>query len=260
MRKVLFLVFSVFALAVLPMAPASAIQCVPYAREVSGIHLKGDAWQWWDAAAGVYARGSAPRVGAVLVFSRQGRMSHGHVSVVTKVISNRMVLVDHANWAPARGNGRGKVSHAVPILDVSPHNDWSQVRVWYRPVGQYGNRVYRTEGFVYGSPGSRKPHGAIRMASLHGGGLPHAPLPRPLNAHGGDHLNAHGGDHLNAHGGDHLNARGGDHLNARGGDHLNGRPSMAGLVTVGNYAFHPRPRPTQVAAAIGSKPHHSRGI
>ena len=76
-------------------------------------------------------------------------MRHGHVSVVTRVVSARVVLVDHANWAPARGEGRGKVARAVPVLDVSPNNDWSQVRVWYRPAALYGNRVYNTQGFVY---------------------------------------------------------------------------------------------------------------
>mgnify|MGYP006966063517 FL=1 len=30
---------------ILGVAPAAAIQCVPYAREVSGLNLKGNAWQ-----------------------------------------------------------------------------------------------------------------------------------------------------------------------------------------------------------------------
>jgi len=130
-------------------SPASAIQCVPYAREVSGLQLKGDAWQWWSAAAGVYERGRAPREGGVLVFSRQGSMRHGHVSVVTRVVSNRVVLVDHANWAPTRGRGRGEVTTNVSVLDVSPKNDWSQVRVWHSPTGQMGARTNPTYGFIY---------------------------------------------------------------------------------------------------------------
>ncbi len=141
-------------LAVLPLVPAEAVQCVAYARAISGIHLSGDAWQWWGNAAGTYARGATPRRGAVLVFARQGHMRHGHVSVVTKVVNSRMVLVDHANWAPARGAGRGKVTQAVPVIDVSRHNDWTRVRVWYRPAKQYGNRIYRTKGFVYDRPAS----------------------------------------------------------------------------------------------------------
>lgn len=165
MRKVLLLLVSALALVGVSV-PAFAIQCVPYAREVSGINLKGDAWQWWHAAAGLYDRGRTPREGSVLVFSRQGSMRHGHVSVVTRVVSSRLVLVDHANWAPARTSGRGEVATAVPVLDVSPRNDWSQVRVWFHPAKDFGNRVYRTEGFVYQprNGGAKRP--AIHQAAL----------------------------------------------------------------------------------------------
>lgn len=140
-------------------AAMPSMQCVTYARDASGLNLKGDAWRWWDAAAGVYERGRAPREGSVLVFKRQGRMSHGHVSVVRRVVNGRELLVDHANWAPHRSPGRGQVARAVPVVDVSPNNDWSQVRVFYRPVGELGSRVYQTQGFVYrpGSGGHRAP-------------------------------------------------------------------------------------------------------
>lgn len=166
MRKALLLLVSALVLAGLS-APAFAIQCVPYAREVSGINLKGDAWQWWNAAAGLYDRGRTPKDGAVLVFTRQGSMRYGHVSVVTRVISNRLVLVDHANWAPARTSGRGAVTTAVPVLDVSAKNDWSQVRVWFHPAKDFGNRAYRTDGFVYQpkAEGAKRP--AIHQAALH---------------------------------------------------------------------------------------------
>jgi len=40
----------------------------------SGIALRGDAWTWWDAAAGRYERGHAPRSGSVLVLSRTSRL------------------------------------------------------------------------------------------------------------------------------------------------------------------------------------------
>lgn len=149
MRKYLLLTAYAVALTVATIAPASAIQCVQYAREVSGINLKGDAWQWWNAATGVYDRGRTPKDAAVLVFTRQGSMRYGHVSVVTRVLSNRLVLVDHANWAPARTAGRGAVTTAVPVLDVSPKNDWTQVRVWFQPNNDFGTRVYRTDGYVY---------------------------------------------------------------------------------------------------------------
>lgn len=166
MRKSLLLLVSALLLATVA-APAFAIQCVPYAREISGINLKGDAWQWWNAAAGIYERGRNPKDGAVLVFNRQGSMRHGHVSVVTRVISSRLVLVDHANWAPARTAGRGAVTTAVPVLDVSAKNDWSQVRVWFHPSADFGNRAYRTDGFVYQpkAEGAKRP--AIHQAALH---------------------------------------------------------------------------------------------
>lgn len=147
-------VVATMALAV-PQSAEAAMQCVTYARDASGLNLKGDAWRWWDAAAGVYERGTAPREGAVLVFKRQGRMSHGHVSVVRRTINSREVLVDHANWAPHRSPGRGQIAESVPVIDVSPRNDWSQVRVFYRPAGELGTRVYLTQGFVY-RPGSSR--------------------------------------------------------------------------------------------------------
>lgn len=166
MRKILLLLVSALVLAVQSNV-AHAIQCVPYAREISGINLKGDAWQWWNAAAGLYERGRAPKDGAVLVFTRQGSMRHGHVSVVTRVISPRLVLVDHANWAPVRTTGRGEVTRAVPVLDVSPKNDWSQVRVWFQPAKDFGNRAYRTDGFVYQPKIEGTPRPAIHQAALH---------------------------------------------------------------------------------------------
>lgn len=165
MRKCLLLIVSALALVAVG-TPASAIQCVPYARELSGINLKGDAWQWWNAASGVYDRGRTPKDGAVLVFTRQGSMRHGHVSVITRVISNRLVLVDHANWAPARTLGRGAVTTAVPVLDVSPKNDWTQVRVWFHPANDFGNRVYRTDGYVYQPRDPRLSRPAVHQVAL----------------------------------------------------------------------------------------------
>jgi hypothetical protein len=130
-------------------AEAQALQCVPFAREQSGISLRGDAWTWWMAAAGQYDRGQAPRPGAVVVFKKHGSMSHGHVAVVAEVINSRKVMVDHANWAPHRGRGRGQVAKMVVVTDVSPRNDWSQVRVWNEASGELGQRVYPTYGFIY---------------------------------------------------------------------------------------------------------------
>ncbi|MFT8245069.1 CHAP domain-containing protein [Roseomonas sp. BN140053] len=121
--------------------------CVPFARERSGIRLGGDAWQWWDAAAGRYARGGPPRPGSVLVFARTARLRDGHLSVVTEVISDREVRVDHANWAS--GGLKGRVALDQAVIDVSPGNDWSAVRVWYPPIGAVGNTVFPALGFVH---------------------------------------------------------------------------------------------------------------
>jgi len=134
--------------------PASALQCVPFARDVSGISIRGDAWTWWSSAVGTYDRGHAPRQGAVVVFQKTRAMRHGHVAVVTEVVNSREVLVDHANWGSRRTGGRGQIAKGMSVVDISPHNDWSQVRVWNRRSDDYGTRVYPTYGFIY-APGSR---------------------------------------------------------------------------------------------------------
>ena len=74
-------------------------------------------------------------------FNNPGR---GHVSVVVQIASSRVILVDHANWL-----NTGEISVGVPVLDVSPANDWSQVRVWHIPGGQWGGRTYPADGFIH---------------------------------------------------------------------------------------------------------------
>jgi surface antigen len=121
--------------------------CVPYARAESGIQLSGDAWQWWDAAAGRYERGTAPRTGSLLALSRTSRLRDGHLSVVSRVVSSREIRVDHANWAS--GAAKGRIALDQPVVDVSARNDWSVVRVWYPPINDYGNSTYPVSGFIY---------------------------------------------------------------------------------------------------------------
>lgn len=123
------------------------VSCVPYARARSGIRLQGDAWRWWGAAAGRYRRDQAPRPGAVLVLARTSRLPHGHLSVVTRVVSSREIRVDHANWAS--GAARGRIARDQPVVDVSPRNDWSLVRVWYPPVGALGITSFSAYGFIH---------------------------------------------------------------------------------------------------------------
>ncbi|MCC7272770.1 MAG: CHAP domain-containing protein [Alphaproteobacteria bacterium] len=129
------------------LAIAEPVSCVPYARARSGIQLQGDAWTWWDAAAGRYARGRAPQPGSVLVIDRTARMRDGHVAVVAQLVNPREVLVDHANWAS--GAARGRIATAQRVVDVSARNDWSLVRVWYPGSGDLGTTAYRARGFVH---------------------------------------------------------------------------------------------------------------
>jgi hypothetical protein len=100
------------------------LQCVPFARTLSGINLFGDAWTWWEQATGKYAKGDTPKLGAVLVFKSEGHMRHGHVAVVSRVLTDRIIEISHANWSPIDG-GRGKVEENVTAVDVSPKGDWT---------------------------------------------------------------------------------------------------------------------------------------
>lgn len=133
-------------LATVPSASAAFLQCVIYARSVTGFELFGDAWTWWDQAKSRYERAQVPQAGSALIFKKTPKMRSGHVAVVREVRGEREIIVDHANWAP-RGAGKGRLSKGVSIIDVSPKNDWTQVRVWYPPVNDYGS-PYLTYGFV----------------------------------------------------------------------------------------------------------------
>ena len=125
------------------------LQCVPFAREHSGVSIYGDAYTWWDQAAGRFGRSTSPEVGAVLVMRGYGgNTQRGHVAVVRRVVSDREIVVDHANWLNS-----GEISLDNPVMDVSEDNDWSKVRVWYAPEGHYGGRVYEVQGFILGPTG-----------------------------------------------------------------------------------------------------------
>jgi surface antigen len=142
-------------LAVTPVAAsASSIldyngQCVPFARAASGVQIYGDAWTWWDQAAGRYARGSRPREGAVIAFARQSRLPLGHVAVISRVVEDRVLMITHANWSRFEDGKRGRVEQDVTVFDVSPANDWSEVRVWYRGIEGLGGTTYAVHGFIY---------------------------------------------------------------------------------------------------------------
>ena len=146
------------ASAAIPTAPAAAktdttgsptvewskhLYCVQYARLRSGMQIFGDAKYWWDRAADLYSRATQPVADAVMVFSGSKRITHGHVAVVTAVLSPREIKVDHANW-----QNQGEIDLNMPVLDVSQNNDWSQVRVWDPGSNQFGARIYAISGFI----------------------------------------------------------------------------------------------------------------
>ncbi|MDR3437918.1 CHAP domain-containing protein [Telmatospirillum sp.] len=119
-----------------------ALECAPFARAVSGVNLKGAAGAWWQAAAGRYNRTASPVVGSVLAFRRSSRLPDGHVAVVSRLVSDREILVTQANWIHHR------VTADLPVVDISSANDWSMVRVWWPPSSQLGSTHYPTWGFI----------------------------------------------------------------------------------------------------------------
>jgi surface antigen len=145
---------SLAAAAVISLAPtANAMadiywQCVPFARLLSGIQIYGDARTWWGQATGKYETGRMPRMGSVLAFKPTGRMQLGHVAVVSRLVTDRVIQITHANWSRI-GGARGQIEKDVTVIDVSPLGDWSQVKVWYDPIRDIGTSTYPTHGFIY---------------------------------------------------------------------------------------------------------------
>ena len=123
--------------------PATPQSCVPFARERSGIALFGDAYTWWDQARDRYDENSAPSIGAVMVLAGYAGPKHGHLAVVRRIVSSREIRVDHANWL-----NDGNLYLNTPVIDVSPDNDWSQVRVWNTRDGHLGGNTYSVQGFI----------------------------------------------------------------------------------------------------------------
>jgi surface antigen len=122
----------------------SILQCVPFARQMSGIEIRGNAKTWWYQAEGRYERGNTPREGSVLAMPGSGKMRLGHVAMVSKVVGDREVLLTHANWSH-----RGGIERNVRAIDVSDKGDWSQVRIWYAGNGDLGTSSYPAYGFIY---------------------------------------------------------------------------------------------------------------
>jgi len=144
------LIAGALALAHITGAAASSYggNCVLYARSVTGVALDGNAGAWWSRAEGRYARGHEPSTGAVLVFRPSGHMRVGHVAVVSRVVGKREILVDQANWV------RGRVVTGMSVVDASPNNDWTSVRVIELGSRTHG-RENPTYGFIYPHPPGR---------------------------------------------------------------------------------------------------------
>src|SRR4051812_9021270 len=60
-------------------ASSSPLQCVPYARQISGIPIYGDAWTWWDKAAGKFERGASPKLGSIMVLAGYAGPNRAHL-------------------------------------------------------------------------------------------------------------------------------------------------------------------------------------
>jgi|SRR5579871_6191492 len=128
------------------------IQCAAYAREHSSVDIHGDAYLWWAKADGLYDRNSAPVEGSVMVLKNYAGKHRAHVAIVRRMISPREIRIDHANWF-----NDGAIYVNDPVLDVSPDNDWSQVKVWNIRSGTWGTRVYAVQGFIGPAPAEANP-------------------------------------------------------------------------------------------------------
>jgi surface antigen len=121
--------------------PKGRLWCVPFARAVTGVDIRGNAKTWWAQAKDRYARGQEPQVGAVMAFASSRAMPMGHVAVVSKVVSDREILIDHANWE------RNRITEDALVVDVSEKGDWSRVKV--ANAGGTLGRVNPVNGFIY---------------------------------------------------------------------------------------------------------------
>lgn len=135
-----------------PSWSAGEVQCVPYARAHSSVALRGDAYTWWDKAAGVYQRSASPQQGAVLVIAGYAGSHRAHVAVVRRLVTPREIRIDHANWL-----NDGAIYVNDPVVDVSPDNDWSQVKVWNIRSGTWGMKTYAVKGFIGPRPANGEP-------------------------------------------------------------------------------------------------------
>ncbi len=122
-------------------ARGERVWCVPFARTLSGINLRGNAETWWDGARGIYERGAEPEVGAVMVFL-------GHAQAADGPCRRRV-----GNRQRPRDPDRPRQLEAQPDQPEDERDRHFRgrrlvcVEVAYNP-GEYG-RAYPISGFVY---------------------------------------------------------------------------------------------------------------
>jgi hypothetical protein len=139
-------------------AQAKGWQCVTYARSVSDVQIRGNAETWWGQAAGKYERNRTPAVGAVMAMPGYGKMRLGHVAKVSRIVSDREIILNHANWSR-----RGGVESAARAVDVSEAGDWSRVRIWFQ--GDMGLTSYPVSGFIHPRGASDRIDAPLQMAN-----------------------------------------------------------------------------------------------
>lgn len=122
-------------------------QCVPYAREISGIKIYGDAHSWFDKASPSYSKGTKPKKNAVIVLKSTPKMPHGHLAVVKNLVDERHIDVAHSNWGSDR-KSRSIIYDSMRVEDVSRGNDWSSVKFWNPEINSFGF-PYAVRGFIY---------------------------------------------------------------------------------------------------------------
>ena len=163
-------------------APAHALyeglQCVPFARALTGVTIFGDAHTWWEQAEGRYQRGETPKVGAVMAFRPHGNMRLGHVAAVRKILDKRTLLISHANWSTIDGM-RGHIEEDVRVIDVSEDNDWSRVRVWYTPNSALGGNEWPLHGFIYPEKARKEKEARAALAAVLAKTPPSRPSAKP---------------------------------------------------------------------------------
>jgi hypothetical protein len=123
--------------------PSKPLQCVPYARAHSGVDIYGDAYTWWEQSEGRYRHSNQPMLGSVMMLTGYAGPNRAHLAVVKSMISSREIRIDHANWF-----NDGAIYVDDPVVDVSPDNDWSQVRIWNIRSQSWGTRTYLVRGFI----------------------------------------------------------------------------------------------------------------